>query len=406
MPLSEKLTQVSTDCPPTILEDSPPIPQSSLPPIYEPRGVPFARVVDSTQSTTRDEVTDSVNTTSNSIEDAIMADTTTYIPTPSNNDNFGMGGGLLGGVVLTSLLGANRLGGVGGAGLGYEAGAINRNADVLQAMNQQQLASSTQIMTQDINHVGKDVALAAGATQSAIAAGNLQNTISTLQGQTALTSSIMDSTLTNAAGHTNILGQVASASADTNANINNARQGISGDIREALSVLDNDLHSISASIDRSIEGVRNDVTRSHLDMINAAHRGEISALKSANDIERSVYNTASVTQRAITDDGDKTRSLISNINVADLNRQIVVAENKLADARHDHRQSVASHDIIINNNNNATAVANALAQQQQQQQSNNLYAAVLGLTGHVNTLTQFTLNNGSGSATAIGGVAG
>lgn len=305
---------------------------------------------------------------------------------PVNSDGM-FGGGTLGAVLLGSLL--PRL--TGGYGLGAEA-AVNATGtnQILQAMNQQQLANSSQLITQDLGRNDRDVLAAASATQTAVASANLQQTVATLQGQTALTKDIMGATITNAAGHTNILGQVAASAADTNANINNARQGIAADISNAVGVIDADLHSMNNQLANAISATRDDINRARFDNLDATHKAEIATLTSAY-----------ATQKAINDDGDKTRALISNINTADLNRQITVAENRVAELLGDNRHARSTADIIINNNNNATAVANALAQQQQQQQFSALTGTLHNLLGHVQSINQTVVNTGRMTGNAL-----
>jgi hypothetical protein len=297
---------------------------------------------------------------------ADVASTILPIQTGSNDGMFG--GGTLGAVLLGSLL--PRLTGAGA--LGAEAVGINRNADVLQAMNQQQLASATQILTQDVNRTSRDVSQAAGQTQAAVASANLGQTVATLQGQTVLTKNIMDSTINNAAGHTNIMNGQASLAAGINTNMN----ALASDINSGIHQLGDSLNAMNVA------------------NLNATHRAEVTGLESA-------YRTL----QAITTDGDRTRDMISNINTADLNRQIVVAENKLAEALNDRRHDRASHDIIINNNNNATAVANALAQQSQQQQIANISSGLAAALAHIQTQTQTVVNTGRMTGNSLGQVA-
>lgn len=374
-----------------------------------PRSLPLEPVTragegDGATTTVDPNVTNSsLPITTSFTEDTTMADTVAF---PTSGGLFGGTGegGLIGGLILGSLLRNNGgfLGGDGGAAGAYAASHNNETSQILQAMNQQQLASATQILTQDVNRAGHDVATSAAATQATVAAGNLQNTISTLQGQTALTKDIMDSTITNAAGHTGILGAVAASSNDTNAAINNARSGISADINASNRAIDADLHAIENALSSAIAQTRDDINRAHYDIIGATHANEISNLRSAFDTQRAVYETANLTQKSIADDGDKTRSLISNINIADLNRQIAVTEAKLAEALGDRRHLQSTHDIIINNNNNNTAVATAIAQQAQQQQIANIASGLATLTGHTQNMTQLLLNTGSGNIGAVG----
>lgn len=297
-----------------------------------------------------------------------MADGTVFQPIPTQDGMFG--GGTLGAVLLGSLL--PRL--VGNQGLyGAEAamGGFGGTNSILQAMNQQQLANSSQLITQDLGRTSRDVLSSASETQGAIASANLQQTVATLQGQTALTKDIMDSTMQNANGHTNIMNNMSGLAAGLNASINNSTAEINSGIHQTLDA----------------------VNAARLANVEATHRAEVSQLESA-------YKTL----QAITTDGDRTRDLITNINTADLNRQITVAENKLAEALNERRHSQASHDIIINNNNNATAVANALAQQQQQQQLANISNGLATALAHIQQ-TQTVVNTGTMRGNSLGQVA-
>lgn len=323
--------------------------------------------------------------------DTKMADTTVYQPIPQSADGL-FGGGTLGAVLLGSLL--PRLTGYGAGVAGAElagGGAFGTN-QVLQAMNQQQLANSSQLITQDLGRNDRDVLASAGATQTAVASANLQQTVATLQGQTALTKGIMDSTITNAAGHTNILGQIAASSADVNNNLYNIRSGISNDIADATRVIDTDIHSMSATLERNIEGVRNDVNNSRYEALNSAHQAELGAMRNAFDNQRAIYSTANDTQKLILEDGDKTRNLINANEIANLNR--IILEER--DRRHAER-TVA--DLTINNNNNANALNSQmqgqLQAQQQQQQLGALTTGLAVLGAHIQNATQTTVNTGT-----------
>ena len=304
-----------------------------------------------------------------------MADGTVYQPFPTQDGMFG--GGTLGAVLLGSLLprlvGNQGFGGGFGAGYGAEAamGGFGGANSILQALNQQQLANSSQLITQDLGRNDRDILASSGTTQAAVASANLQQTISTLQGQTALTKDIMDSTMQNANGHTNIMSNMSGLAADLNSSINNATANINSNIHQTLDA----------------------VNTARLANVEATHRAEVSQLESA-------YRTL----QAITTDGDRTRDLISNINTADLNRQITVAENKLAEALGDRRQAQANHDIIINNNNNANAVATAVAQQQQQQQLANISNGLAVALAHIQQ-TQTVVNTGTMRGNSLGQVA-
>jgi hypothetical protein len=351
------------------------------------------------------------------------------VPTNGGDNLFGGNGGsgfggLLTGMLMSRMLGPN---GFGEYGNGGGANALSTN-QILQSMAQQQANSALVNIVQDVNRVGHDVATSAAATQaeiasstlgqtvatlqgqnslsnaiaatasenqSAIAASTLNQTVANLQGQSALIGSVKDNTATNMAGHTNILGTIAATNADLSAQINNARNGTSSDIREALGVLDADLHAMTGQLSNDIARTRDDINSAHRGMIDASHRAEVNGLKSAYDTQKAVFDTAMMNQRTTVDEAEKTRALIQNINTADLNRQIVVAENKLAEALADHRHSRATSDIIINNNNNNNAISTAIAAQQQQQQIAAMSTGLTTALSQLKNLTQISLNTGT-----------
>jgi hypothetical protein len=315
----------------------------------------------------------------------------------------------------------------------------NENADVLQAMNQQQLASSTQILTQDVNRLGTDIATSAGATQTAIANGTLQQTVATLQGQAALSGAIGDSTVQSLNSYSNILQSVAAGNASTAATINNAQAGISNDIRNALGVIDADMHSMDSNLSGAIESVRNDANRNYMAQLAATHaaevqglrssydtlhaidasghateravaHAEIQGLKSSYDTLRAIDDSKYATERAVFQDGTLTRNLITQNAIADRDRMIIVAENKLAEALADHRVTRSTNDIIINNNNNNNLMAQQLVTQQQQQaisalvNGQSVLASGLGhITSHLANITNVSVN---ASGTGTGGGTG
>jgi hypothetical protein len=327
-----------------------------------------------------------------------MADTT-YIPT--QNDGM-FGGGGLAAILIGSLL--PRLTGAGyGAGmLGAEAmggygGGFGGTNQILQAMNQQQLASSTQGIATQISGatqiLTQDILGSASTTQNSIA----NNTISNLQGQTALTKDIADTSLQNAIGHAGIVQAVGAANMDANAAINNVRNGISGDIRDALGVIDADLHGMMSTLGTAISSTRDDINRARFDNLDATHRAEIGAMRSAFDTQRAVYDTAGETQRTVLTDGDKTRELINRNQIMDLERQ-------LSEARHDHRHSHTVDSITIANNNTAVSTSNAMQQQSQAQQQQAILLGLNALGAHVNGIQNTIVNMGNGNRTSAQGV--
>jgi hypothetical protein len=97
-------------------------------------------------------------------------------------------------------------------------------------------------------------------------------------------------------------------------------------------------------------------------VVNATAGTNNLVLSQTNAINQNVIDSKYATLVAINTDGDKTRALIQDINTAALNRQIVVAENKLAEALSDHRFTKSGVEVT-------TVVNQAQAQSQAQQQA-------------------------------------
>lgn len=290
-------------------------------------------------------------------KDTTMADTIIAQP----QDGL-MGGGTLGGLILGSMF-ANRGGLFGGNGV--DGAALGGTNQILQSLNQQQLASATQIMTQDINRTSRDVATAAAETQAAVAASTLTQTVATLQGQTDLTKSIMDSTAQNSAGHTNIMNGQATLAAGLNSTMNSL-----------ASDLNNGLHDLGTQFTSAIHQTQDEISRSTNMLLGAAHSAEVNQLKSAND-----------TNRLITDESEKTRALITNNTIMDLQRQLV-------EARDNHRHDRTTSDLIINNNNNNSLLAQQMQQQTQQQQIATVANGLSTVLGHLNNIQQISIATG------------
>jgi hypothetical protein len=292
-----------------------------------------------------------------------MADTT-FVPTQT--DAFGGMG--MGGLLLGTLLAR---GGLLGGGAVAAEGAMQNN-DVLHTLNMQALNNAAQSLGADIASTNLNISNSTAGINQNIA-----------QGQAGINQNIANSALqnviSNLTGFSNLQGNISGAAADVTASVNNSRQAISDDIRSALGVIDADMHSIDANLSGAINGVRNDVRSAHDTLLAATHNAEVNQLKGNYDILKS-----------ITDDGDKTRSLITTTTIADLERQLT-----------EQRHGRSTDALTINNNNNAnalsTSVSTALQAQQQQQQMLNLSTGLASLMGHVNNLTQSSVVVGRGN---------
>jgi hypothetical protein len=246
-----------------------------------------------------------------------------------SSDSTGLGGGALGAVLVGALLPRlfNNNNGVDGAVAAQH---------VLTAADVQNIVSST-ANTAVLGNVQGEIWKAEGQVQAALAASTNTAAITTLNAEIA-----------------NLQGQAA---------INATIASSAGAIEQAIS------NSTASSL-ATTNALASQAA------VNAA-AATVATLESRFDLAQVVSN-----------DGDKTRALIQNIETASLNRQITVAQNEIAELR--HRDAVTSSGVSVTNNINQTASANANAVAQQQ---------IVGLLGQVATSlqhnTQSVVNLGS-----------
>lgn len=250
--------------------------------------------------------------------------------------------GLGGGVLLGLLLGRSGILGGTGAEAAYAAG---HNA---ATPNDVQNTVGFINTIQDINATRRDIFQAQGNVQNQIAQGLQSETVNNLQGQIALLSAVNNST------------QMTGNAIDTvNANISSHSDVLSARIGDVAS-------GVLSGFGATAKGISD----------------------SAYVVTAAVNAGSYATAQAISNDGDKTRALIQSISTADLNRQIIVAQNEATELRHEGRIRDNGVTVTNNINQNATATANATAQQQ-----------IIGILGQVATAiqhnTQSTVNLGT-----------
>jgi len=112
-------------------------------------------------------------------------------------------------------------------------------------------------------------------------------------------------------------------------------------------------------------------------------------MQTLSGISSEIMSTANSLAQVVNNDGEKTRALIQSIETANLNRQIVIAENKITELTHE--RSITSAGVNVTNNINQ----NQLQQQQQQQAftTNGLLQQLIA----EQRVTQGVLNIGSGT---------
>jgi hypothetical protein len=106
--------------------------------------------------------------------------------------------------------------------------------------------------------------------------------------------------------------------------------------------------------------------------------------------------SANETQKTVTNDGDKTRALLTQQYEAMLNRQLSDANAAVIALQTRFENAERSRGIEVTTTNNINQMQ---AQQQQQQQYGNLYNAIWGLAQTIRSNNE-AINVGSGTLTA------
>jgi hypothetical protein len=253
---------------------------------------------------------------------------------------------------------------------------------------------------QDVNEVKKEVWQAEAAVNSNIAAASTANQvailnaeISNLTGQASVTKAVTDSALADQistlTGQANVTKAVTDSFASAQISNLQGQAALAGDISRIATETALGLGVLNTNVSNQagILGVN---------VVNATAKTDNLVSVATNLINTNLLQGNYAIQSAITADGAKTRDLITSIQTADLNRQIVVAENKLAEAQGDSRAYRHSNEAAVTVTQN---VNQAQAQAQQQQQLANLTGLVGQLVIHQNAVAQ-AINVGSGSQSA------
>lgn len=247
-----------------------------------------------------------------------MVDTTTILPGMGYGSNDGMfgagGGGLIGGLILGSLLrnNGNLLGGGDGAGV---AGAVLRNPP-------------------EQNQANMDLMGAIGAVDKAVAVSTAAMEASQAQQSAGIVSQ---------------------------------------------------LNNVTASL-----ATRVDATK------EAVNANAMVLAQQLNAVNTNIMSTANETQKTVTNDGDKTRALITQQYEMNLQRQLADANAAIIELRGDNRLAERTRGIEVTTTNN---INQAQAQQQQQQQFGQLANLIYGLGQSIRD-TNSAINVGSGTQTA------
>lgn len=249
------------------------------------------------------------------------------------------GGGVVGGLLLGSLLSR---GGLFGNGVGAAEAAVASRDPVL-----------TQMLSQDLGDIKAGVATSALETQKAVSASTAE-----------------------------VVNTISTQSADIQASITaNAIAGTNG------------FANVNQSIASSTSALKDVINTSTISNLQGQFQlGSAIAGLNAN-VDKNTFALAA----AINNDGDKTRSLITAQYEATLNRELVAAQNEIAELRNDHRGFVRAKETEVNVTNNITQNQNQLQAQAQMQTISN---AVAVLAGEIQRNSQSIVNLGSMSSGA------
>lgn len=132
------------------------------------------------------------------------------------------------------------------------------------------------------------------------------------------------------------------------------------------------------------------------DVINA---NTVALMQQLNGVDKSVMNSQYAVTQAVTNDGERTRALITSQYEATLNRQLSDANAAIIELRSDNRLNERARGIEITTTNN---INQAQAQSQQQQQQQYLASLVNGLANDLQYIrsTNQAINIGAGTQTA------
>lgn len=163
------------------------------------------------------------------------------------------------------------------------------------------------------------------------------------------------------------------------------------------------LNSVASSLVTRIDGTKEAVTANAMVLAQQLNnvdktqtQNAVTIMQQLNGLEKTVMQAQNEIQSTVTNDGDKTRALLVNQYEASLNRQLVAAQNEIAELRNDNRIVAATRGIEVNTTNNI----NQLQQQQQQQaQYGQLANLIWGLSQSIRN-NDSAINVGSGTLTS------
>ncbi len=145
------------------------------------------------------------------------------------------------------------------------------------------------------------------------------------------------------------------------------------------------LNNTTASLAARTDGVK-----------EAVNAGTMVLAQQLNTINTNLMATANETQKVVTNDGDKTRALLTQQYEAMLNRQLSDANAAVIALQSKIDNQAATRGVEVTTTNNINQMQ---MQQQQQQQYGQLYNAIWGLAQSIRSNNE-AINVGSGTLTA------
>lgn len=194
-------------------------------------------------------------------------------------------------------------------------------------------------------------------------------------------------------------GNVGATDAGTSAAVLNANtldgiQNVLGDIKASVPLAEGQVQIALAGQTANITSQANQNAQAIL-----ANQSQLALAAAQNTalIQAELARESNAIQTAITADGAKTRDLITNNMIAELNSRNVILANEISDLKASAERSNATHGINITMLNNQNQ--NQLQFQQQAQVMNQLAGVLAGMQQSIHATNQ-AINIGSGSQRA------
>lgn len=176
-----------------------------------------------------------------------------------------------------------------------------------------------------------------------------------------------------------------------------------GDIKQAVAVSTSQMETSQALQSSTIQSQLSQVAQATVAQVNgvkdAVNQNAVALMQQLNGVEKSIMENRYELAKDISNDGDKTRALITSQYEATLNRQLGEANAAVIELRSQLNNQGAVRGLEVTTTNN---INQAQAQQQQQQQWSHLAGLVANLANDLQYIraTNQAINVGNGTLTA------